>query len=131
MKHLTAPRIALPASLAALSAEAASPSPLVAFYIVAVAAAALIGSGFLAYLATVDAPSPRPLAALATIGVAGTMVMADAAMRFPMMLTARAPAGPGTLMIAAVTLTAFGLLTELPARLPRPPASALRELLSR
>jgi|1186.fasta_scaffold38311_3 hypothetical protein len=134
MKHLTAPRVAVLAASAALAAESASPSPLVAFYVIAVSAAALIGSAFLAYLAAIDEPSPRSLAGLATIGLAGGMVMAEAAMRFPMMLSARAPAGPGTLVIAAVTLTALGLLTELPAlpaRVPRPHASALRELLSR
>jgi hypothetical protein len=134
MKHLTAPRCALLASIVTLAAEAASPSPLVAFYVIAVAAAALIGCGFLAYLATVDAPTSRTLVALGTIGLAGGLVMADAAMRFPMMLTARAPHGPSALVQVSVVLAALSLLSELPAlpaRLPRLRASSLRELLTR
>jgi len=133
MKLLTAPRAALLASVVALAAEAASPSPLVAFYLVAVAAAALIGCGFYAYLAAVDGPAARTLLALGTIGLGAGLVMADAAMRFPMMLTARAPDGPSALVQASMALAMLSLLSELPApaRLPRPHAAALRELLSR
>jgi len=131
MNRLTAPRLALLASTAGLAAEAASPSSLIAFYVVAVAAAGLIGSAFLAYLANVDAPSPRSLAALASVGLAGALVMAEAALRFPMMLSPSQ--GPGALVVAAVVLCLLALLTEapLPERVPRPDVSALRGLLSR
>jgi len=132
--HLTAPRAALGATLVALLAELLSPSPLVAFYLVAVASAALIGAGFFAYLSAVDEPTSPRIAALALIGLAGGMVMAEAAMRFPQLLDARAPDGPGMLVLLAVVAAGVSLLSELPSlpgRLPRPAASALRELLSR
>jgi hypothetical protein len=134
VRHLTAPRAATATAVLALGVATVGPSPLVAFYAVAVAAAALIGCGFLAYLSAVDAPSPRTVLALATIGLAAALVMADAAVRFPMLLSAHGPAGAGVLVQIAVVLSALSLLSELPAlpgRLPRPHADALRELLSR
>jgi hypothetical protein len=134
VKHLTAPRAATATSLLALIAAAGAPSPLIGFYVIAVAAATLIGCSFMAYLSAVDAPAPRTVLALAAIGLAAALVMADAAVRFPTMLSAHDPGGPGPLIQAALCLSALSLLSELPplpGRLPRPHSGALRELLSR
>ena len=134
MSHLTAPRAAFAAALAALVAGLAGAGPLIAFYFTAVSAAALIGAAFMAYLRAVESPSPRSMLALAGASLAAVLVMADAAVRFPQVLTASPPGGPGLLVQGAVVATGLSLLTELPplpARVPRPDRAQLRELLSR
>jgi hypothetical protein len=134
VKNLTAPRAATATALLALIAAAGAPSPLIGFYVIAVAAATLIGCSFMAYLSAVDGSAPRTVLALSAIGLAAALVMADAAVRFPTMLSAHDPGGPGPLIPAALGLCALSLLSELPAlpgRLPRPHSGALRELLSR
>jgi hypothetical protein len=134
MSHVTPPRAAFAAALAALLAGLAGTSPLISFYLTAVAAAALIGAGFMAYLRAVESPSPRSLLALAGSSLPAVLVMADAAIRFPQVLTASPPGGPGLLVQGAVVVAGLSLLTELPplpARVPRPDRAHLRELLSR
>lgn len=135
VRYLTAARVALVAALVAVLGEALAPSTLVAFYVTAVAAAALIASAMVAYLDTVDRLTPITGGVLALTSLAAALLMIDAAVSFPGALSAEPATGPGALALLALVLSALALTGDTAprvlARYEWAHARPLRELLSR
>ena len=78
----------MPAALLAVLGQAVASSTLVAFYVTAVAAAALIAAAMFAYVDTVDHLNVITGAVLALTSLAAALVMLDAAVSFPGALSA-------------------------------------------
>lgn len=115
--------------------QALATNSLVAFYVTAVAAAALIAAALFAYLDTVDHVTVVTGAVLALVSVAAALVMIDAAISFPSALSATSSGGPGVLSTLALVLTVLAAAGEsvplLLRRLDGVHARGVRELLSR
>ena len=115
--------------------QAVASSTLVAFYLTAVAAAALIAAAMFAYVDAVDHLSVVTGTVLALTSLAAALVMLDAAVSFPGALSAGSPGGPGVLSTLALLLTVLALVGEsvprLLGRFEGVHARQLRELISR
>lgn len=117
MSHLTATRAAVVAALLAVVAPMIATNALIAFYLTFVALAGMMGATFLAYLQLVDRPTAGPALELAVCAIAMTLVMFDAAVRFPTVLDGSAPAIAGSLGLAALVVATLGALGFLVAQL--------------
>jgi hypothetical protein len=109
---------ALAGALLAVAAGALG-SALAAFYLTALATAILLGAGFAAYLELVDRPGRRAAVELAATGLACGLLMADAAIRFPSVVSGVAPDGADALAAASFTLAAVACVAPLARRVRR------------
>ncbi len=135
MTITTPPRAALGGAILAVAAGRLAPNNLLACYLTALAAAALLFAAFMAYLDAAEHLDRRTGTDVATIGLAAALVMADAALRFPSILDPSPPSGVGALSVMALVSVAGGQLADL-AGLPelrsmRERLRPVRELLSR
>ncbi len=94
MRHLTPARASLAAVLLAALGSLLAPSPMVAFYLTAVAAAGLIASAFAAYLNGAEALDATSGTIVGLTSLAAALVMIDAAVAFPGALAADGDAAP-------------------------------------
>ena len=112
----------MPAALLAVLGQAVASSTLVAFYVTAVAAAALIAAAMFAYVDTVDHLNVVTGAVLGLTSLAAALVMLDAAVSFPGALSAGSSGGPGVLSSAGARADRAGTgrrVRAAPARTPR------------
>jgi hypothetical protein len=135
MTITSAPRAALAGAVLAVAAGELAPNNLVACYVTALAAAMLLFAAFLAYLDAAEHLDRRTGAAVTGAGLAASLVMADAALRFPSVLDPREPSGADMLALLALVAVAAGFAAEA-ARMPdvgalRERLRPVRELLSR
>ena len=124
------------AAAVAVAATVLPISALAAFYLTAVAFAALAGVAFAAYLRLVEGPTASAAAELGCYNLAALLLGCAAALRFPDILTGTAPPAASTLAAAAaVSAGAGALLRGLALVLARGlrawPRLPLRSLLSR
>ncbi len=103
MQHVTAPRIAILGSLIALLGGALS--PVLGFYATLVAAAVLLGAGFLAYITAVDRPSALAAIDLVVCSVVAMLLLADASLRFPLVVSSAVPSASTALAEVALALS--------------------------
>jgi hypothetical protein len=132
----TAPRMALAGALLAATAGLLAPNNLLAFYLTALAAAALLFAAFLSYLEAAELLDTRTGLSLAGNGLAGVLVMADAAIRFPAVLDPSPPGGASALAVFALVVVLAGQSARLlqlgqVSRTLRDRLAPVRELLSR
>jgi len=136
MRFITPQRGGLSGALLAVAAGTIAPTNLVAFYATALAAAVLLFAAFCAYLDAAERLDVRSGVAIGGTGLAATLVLADAAIRFPAVLDPRAPGGAGALALVALIIAVGGLAGELghaqvDMRGLRARLRPLRQLLSR
>ena len=127
MSHLTAPRAALAASLLAVVAPLVATNALIAFYLTFVALVGMMVATFLAYLEVVDRPTVGPVIDLVVCAGALLLVMCDAVIRFPTALGGSAPAVAGSLALAALVISAIGVVAQLAMGESRPSMGDLRD----
>lgn len=111
MRHVSSIRIAVAGSALALVATA-MPS-VVGFYTTLVAAAVLLGAGSMAYITAVDRPSALAATDLVACAVVAMLLLADASVRFPSVMSSQAPSASRALAELALILAAAGAV--LPA----------------
>jgi hypothetical protein len=103
MERVTPTRAATAA--AGLAVLAGAVAPALAMYLTVVATAGLLGAAFAAYLAAVDRPDAAALMESAACATAGMLVLVDAALRFPELLS-----GGGPPVAERLAQVAFGLV---------------------
>jgi hypothetical protein len=113
-----------------------APNNLLAFYLTALAAAALLFAAFLSYLEAAELLDTRTALSLAGNGLAGALVMADAAIRFPAVLDPNPPGGASRLALFALVVVLAGQSARLiqlrhESGTLRDRLAPVRELLSR
>lgn len=135
MRHLTPARASFAAVLLAVLGSMLAPSPMIAFYLTAVAAAGLIAAAFAAYLSGAEALDATSGTVVGLTSLAAALVMIDAAVAFPGALAADGDSGPSRLALIATAASALAVTAEAMPRLLRPlervDRASVRHLLSR
>ena len=102
MRHVTAARIAVLGSALALVAFVL-PAGL-GLYLTLLAAAVLLGAGFMAYMTAVERPSAMAATDLVACAVIAMLVLADASLRFPSVVDSSVPSASMALAKVALAL---------------------------
>jgi hypothetical protein len=111
MQYVTSTRIAVVG--AAIAVIAAGMPSVLGLYITLVAAAVLLGAGFMAYVDAVDRPSALAATDLIVCSVVTMLVLSDVAVRFPSVVSTTVPSASLVLAEAAFALAIAGALLPL------------------
>ena len=104
MRYVTAARIAVLGSALALVAFVLPAG--FGLYLTLLAAAVLLGAGFMAYMTAVERPSAMAATDLVACAVIAMLVLADASLRFPSVVDSSVPGASMALAKVALALAA-------------------------
>ena len=122
MSYITPMRIAVLGSALGLLAFVLPPAGL---YLTMLAAAVLLGAGFMAYVTAVDHPSALAATDLVVCAVIAMLVLADASVRFPSVVSSDVPSASMALAEVALALAIAGSIAPVLAPVYRTAARAL------
>jgi len=108
MRYVSSTRIAILGS--ALAVLSAGLPTVLGFYATLVAAAILLGAGFLAYMTAVERPSALAATDLVVCAVVSMLVLADASIRFPTVVDGTASSASSALAETALILSIAGAI---------------------
>jgi hypothetical protein len=123
MSYITPMRIAVLGSALGLLAFVLPPA--LGLYLTMLAAAVLLGAGFMAYVTAVDHPSALAATDLVVCAVIAMLVLADASVRFPSVVSSDVPSASMALAEVALALAIAGSIAPVLAPVYRTAARAL------